>query len=156
MYIISTLCILRDVHKSTEKSRAPVRSSGPTGQADSHRYTGRKKDEKRCLTQRRKGAKGGNAFTDSENENNLSNRCNLRINVCDAEAYEFNRIIGVFRESGIRPGRAVISVPLSVVWVATRIAGCFFRNKREWVYSCYDKLAGDLVFDNGRMMGMGF
>ena len=51
---------------------------------------------------------------------------------------------------------SVISVPLFVVWVATRIAGCFLRNKREWIYSCYDKLAGDLVFDNGRMMGTGF
>ncbi len=77
-------------------------------------------------------------------------------NVCDAEAYEFNRIIGVFRKSGIRPDRPVISVPLSVVWVVTRIAGAFFPKKREWVHSCYDKLACDLVFDNGRMMGMGF
>jgi len=78
------------------------------------------------------------------------------LNVCDAEAYEFNRIIEVFRKSGIRPRRPVISVPLFVVWVATRVAGCFFRNKKEWVYSCYDKLAGDLVFDNGRMMETGF
>jgi len=30
------------------------------------------------------------------------------------------------------------------------------RNKKEWVYSCYDKLASDLVFDNGRMMGTEF
>ena len=37
-----------------------------------------------------------------------------------------------------------------------RIAGCLLRNKKEWVYSCYDKLASDLVFDNGRMMGTGF
>ena len=77
-------------------------------------------------------------------------------NVCDVEAYEFNRIIGVFKKSGIRPDRPVISVPLSVVWVATRIAGIFFSSKREWIHSCYDKLACDLVFDNGRMMGIGF
>ena len=51
---------------------------------------------------------------------------------------------------------SVISVPLSVVWVATRVAGCLLRNKKEWVYSCYDKLAGDLVFDNGRMKQTGF
>ena len=64
----------------------------------------------------------------------------------------------------------MISVPLSVVWVATsprlnngknrfngvKIAGCLLRNKKEWVYSCYDKLAEDLVFDNGRMMETGF
>ena len=50
----------------------------------------------------------------------------------------------------------MISVPLSVVWLATRFSGCFLGNKREWVYSCYDKLASDLVFDNGRIMGLGF
>jgi len=82
---------------------------------------------------------------------------NLRIfNVCDAEPYEFNRIIGVFKKSGIRPDRPVISVPLSVVWFATRIAGIFFSSKREWIHSCYDKLACDLVFDNGKMMWTGF
>ena len=77
-------------------------------------------------------------------------------NVCDAEAYEFNRIIRVFKESGIRPRRPVISVPLSVVWFATRIAGVFFPKKKEWIHSCYDKLASDLVFDNRKMMGTGF
>jgi hypothetical protein len=90
------------------------------------------------------------------NLHNQRNRCNLRINVCDVEPYEFNRIIGVFKKSGIRPRRPVISVPLSVVWLATRIAGIFFSNKREWIHSCYDKLASDLVFDNGKMMGTGF
>jgi len=50
----------------------------------------------------------------------------------------------------------VISVPLSVVWLATRIVGGLLRNKKEWIYSCYDKLASDLVFDHGRMIGMGF
>jgi len=78
------------------------------------------------------------------------------INVSDSEPYEFNRVIEVFKKSGIRPNRPVISVPLSVVWLATRIAGCLLRNKKEWVYSCYDKLAGDLVFDNGRMLETGF
>jgi nucleoside-diphosphate-sugar epimerase len=82
---------------------------------------------------------------------------NLQIfNVCDVEPYEFNRIIGVFKKSGIQPNRPVISVPLSVVWFATRIAGIFFSSKREWIHSCYDKLASDLVFDNGKMMGTGF
>jgi nucleoside-diphosphate-sugar epimerase len=88
--------------------------------------------------------------------NNLFNQGNLLINVCDAEPYEFNRIIGVSKKSGIRPNRPVISIPLSVVWFATRIAGIFFSSKREWIHSCYDKLASDLVFDNGKMMGTGF
>ena len=68
----------------------------------------------------------------------------------------FEADCGAFRKSRIRPKRPVISVPLSVVWVATPIAGCFLRNKRERIYSCYDKLACDLVFDNGTMMGTGF
>lgn len=77
-------------------------------------------------------------------------------NVCDAEPYEFNRIIRAFKNSGIQPNRPVISVPLSFVRFSTRIAGVFFSSKREWIHSCYDKLASDLVFDNGRMMGTGF
>ena len=51
---------------------------------------------------------------------------------------------------------SVIFVPLSVVWVATRVAGCLLRNKREWVYSCYDKLASSLVYDNEKMLKTGF
>jgi len=94
--------------------------------------------------------------TQKNNLHNQRNWCNLRINVCDAESYVFNRIIGVFKKSGIQPNRPVISVPLSVVWLATRIAGVIFSSKREWIHSCYDKLASDLVFDNGRMMGTGF
>ena len=86
-----------------------------------------------------------------------NNWCDQQIfNVCDAKPYEFNTIIDVFKKSGIRPNRPVISVPLFAVWLATRIAGVFFPNKREWIHSCYNKLVSDLVFDNGRMMGMGF
>jgi len=96
---------------------------------DTRRPTGRKKDENTGLS---------------------------ILNVCDAEAYEFNKIIEVFRKSGIRPKRPVVSVPLSLVWLATRVAGVFLRSKQNWFHSFYDKLAGDLVFDNGRMMGMGF
>ncbi|GAI81032.1 unnamed protein product, partial [marine sediment metagenome] len=102
-------------------------------------------------------------------------------NVCDADPYEFNTIIRVFKKSGIRPNRPVISVPLPAVWLATRIAGSLFFNKpphaittkhenpplppfskggisykKEWIHSCYDKLASDLVFDNEKMLGTGF
>ena len=96
---------------------------------------------------------GGNGKNEGVNDKRRSSQI---LNVCDAEAYEFNRIIRVFKKSGIRPDRPVISVPLPAVWFATRIAGVFFSSKREWIHSCYDKLASDLVFDNGRMMGMGF
>jgi len=43
-------------------------------------------------------------------QNNLCNQRNLRINVCDAEAYDFNKIIQVFKKSGIRLDRPVISI----------------------------------------------
>ena len=78
------------------------------------------------------------------------------INVCDAKPYEFNTIIRVFKESGIRPNRTIISVPLSPVWLATRIAGSLFPNKRNWLHSCYNKLASSLIFDNKKMLGTGF
>lgn len=133
---------------------------------DTHGHTGRKKYEKRSLAQRRKGAKKGSISTGYADENSIENNRTRQknlgdpqmniLNVCDAEAYEFNRIIEVFRKSGIRPRRSVISVPLSFVWFATRVAGCLLRNKEEWVYSCYDKLASDLIFDNGRMLETGF
>lgn len=77
-------------------------------------------------------------------------------NVCDANPYEFNTIIKVFKKSDFRPDRPVISVPLSAVWVVTRIVGVFFSNKREWIHSCYNKLASDLVFDNRKMTEIGF
>ncbi|MBN2568016.1 MAG: hypothetical protein JXB42_01150 [Deltaproteobacteria bacterium] len=80
----------------------------------------------------------------------------LRVfNVCDAKPYEFNTIIRVFKKSGVRPNRPIIFVPLFVVWLATRIAGIFFSNKREWIYSCYDKLACDLVLIIGKCWEQG-
>ena len=77
-------------------------------------------------------------------------------NVCDAEPYSFNRIIQVFKQSDIHPNRPVIPIPLSFVWLLTRIAGFLLPKKRKWLHSGYEKLASDLVFDNGRMMGTGF
>lgn len=84
------------------------------------------------------------------------NENNLCINVCDTLPYTFNTIIRVFRESGVFAKRFIISAPLSLVWFATRVAGVLFFHKRQWIYSCYDKLACDLVFDNTRMMRTGF
>lgn len=90
-------------------------------------------------------------------QNNLSNRRNLWIfNVCDAKPYEFNRIIQVFKNSGIRPNRPVVFVPLPLVRLATCLAGSLFSDKRKWFYSCYDKLASSLVFDNEKMLKTGF
>ena len=77
-------------------------------------------------------------------------------NVCDVDPYEFNTIIRVFQKSGIHQNRPVISIPLSPVWIATRIAGVLLPNKRNWLHSGYDKLASDLVFSNEKMLETGF
>lgn len=77
-------------------------------------------------------------------------------NVCDIEAYEFNKVIQILQDSGIRPTRPVIPVSLSLVWLATRIAGSFFPDKRRWLHACYNKLASSLVFNNEKMLKTGF
>lgn len=81
--------------------------------------------------------------------------CNI-FNVCDDKPYKFNEMIRVFKQSKYHPDRLVISFPLSLVWIATRLVGIILRNKRKWLHSCYDKLATDLVFDNSRMLATGF
>jgi nucleoside-diphosphate-sugar epimerase len=93
---------------------------------------------------------------DDIGDNNLHSQCNMRINVSDTAPYAFNSIIKVSRRSGVYPKRPVISVPLFFIWLVTRIAGILVFNKKKWIYSCYDKLASDLVFDNKRMLKMGF
>lgn len=89
-------------------------------------------------------------------ENNLCNRRNLRINVCDAEPYDFNTIIKVFKRSDFHPNRPIIPIPLTFVWLLNRIAGLLLPSKKKWLHSGYDKLTQDLVFDNTRMLETGF
>ena len=92
-------------------------------------------------------------------QNKLCNQRNPQINifnVCDTEAYEFNKIIQVFQNSRIRPTRPIIPVPLLLVWLAIRIAGGLCPDKKRWLRSCYDKLASSLVFDNEKMLMAGF
>ncbi len=81
---------------------------------------------------------------------------NTIINVCDTDAYTFNRMIHVYRASGRHPSGPVVRIPLWTVFLATRIAGLVFYGKRGWLHSCYDKLASSLVFDNTRMLATGF
>lgn len=80
----------------------------------------------------------------------------LTYNISDVKPYSFNSIITIFRESGIYANRPLISVPLSFVWIATRIAGTLLPKKQEWIHSCYNKVASDLVFDNRKMLETGF
>lgn len=81
--------------------------------------------------------------------------CNI-FNVCDEKPYKFKELIRVFKQSEYHPDRFVVRAPLSLVWLTTRLAGLLLRSKRQWLYSCYDKLAYSLVFDNKRMLATGF
>ena len=78
------------------------------------------------------------------------------MNVCDMHPYEFNRIINVYKTSGVFANRLTVSVPLRVVWLLSRMAGLVLPEKRKWIYSGYDKLASSLVFDNTSMLSTGF
>ncbi|MCK5097988.1 MAG: NAD-dependent epimerase/dehydratase family protein, partial [Desulfobacteraceae bacterium] len=77
-------------------------------------------------------------------------------NVCDHEPYKFTEIIRVFKRSEHQPDRLVLCIPLVFVWFASRFAGLVLKNKQDWIYSCYDKLAGSLIFDNKKMLETGF
>jgi len=78
------------------------------------------------------------------------------MNVSDTGSYEFNEIIQVFKNSNLYPKRPTISIPLPIVWLATRIAGIILTNKKKWLHSGYNKLASSLVFDNSKMLKTGF
>ena len=60
---------------------------------------------------------------------NQRNRRNLRMNVCDAESYEFNQIIQTFKQSGFYPNRPTLPIPLSIVWPLARTAGFLLPKK---------------------------
>jgi len=89
-------------------------------------------------------------------QNKLSDRRIDIFNVCDEKAYEFNKIIQVFKKSGTCPNRPVISIPLLVVWLTTRMLGILFTKKKNWFHSGYEKLASNMIFDNKKMLQSGF
>jgi nucleoside-diphosphate-sugar epimerase len=78
------------------------------------------------------------------------------LNVCDMAPYSFKKIIQAFKASGVYPVRPTVTIPLPIVWSATRAAGIVLRGKRAWLHLCYDKLASNLVFDNSKMIQAGF
>ncbi|BBO87642.1 NAD-dependent epimerase/dehydratase family protein [Desulfosarcina ovata] len=78
------------------------------------------------------------------------------INMSDDCPYSFYDIIQVFKKNKIYSYKPVIPMPLSMVWLLTRLAGIFFRKQKLWFHSCYSKVANSLVFDNTRMLQTGF
>jgi len=97
----------------------------------------------------------GYRLKQTEKKSSDGSFCNI-FNICDETPYSFKDIIGVFKQSKHHPDRFVARLPLSIVWISTRLAGLMIKNKRQWLHSCYDKLAQSLVFDNKRMLGTGF
>jgi len=77
-------------------------------------------------------------------------------NVCDKDPVTFKQIIDIFKQSRFQPTRVTIPIPLCVVKGMVNIAGYVLTARSSWISSCYDKLAADLVFDNGRMLQTGF
>jgi nucleoside-diphosphate-sugar epimerase len=89
-------------------------------------------------------------------ESDLGNQFFNTLNVCDQFPCAFNEIIQTFKQSRYHPDRWVVTIPLCLIWVVTRIIGKFMKRNSEWIHSIYDKLAKDLVFDNTRMLASGY
>lgn len=87
--------------------------------------------------------------------NSMQGFCNV-FNVTDKRPCSFNEIIKTFKKSEYQPDKGVVKVPLSSVWMITRVAGFLKKDKVKLIHSFYDKLANDLVFDNNRMLNTGF
>lgn len=83
-------------------------------------------------------------------------RCMDVYNVCDRNPYDFNMISRILRSSGRYGWRPAVHIPLPVVWALTRLAGLVLAERRLWLHACYDKVAGDLIFDPTRMLMTGF
>jgi len=81
--------------------------------------------------------------------------CNI-INVCDELPCSFNEIIEIFQKTKYQPKRSVMNVPLCFVELPIHFIAFLLRNKSVWIYSFYNKLANDLIFDNKRMLDTGF
>ncbi|MCK5541123.1 MAG: NAD-dependent epimerase/dehydratase family protein [Desulfobacterales bacterium] len=92
-----------------------------------------------------------------QEKGNSTDSCFINIlNVCDEKPYRFKEIIRVFKKSSYHPDRFVFTIPLFFVWMVTRMAGLILRSKRQWLHSCYNKLAYSLVFSNKKMLDTGF
>jgi nucleoside-diphosphate-sugar epimerase len=78
------------------------------------------------------------------------------INVCDECSYSFNEIIDVFKKTNDHSQKLVVKVPLWSLRLPISVLALLLRNYSEWIYSFYNKLAKDQVFDNKRMFDTGF
>ncbi len=78
------------------------------------------------------------------------------VNICDMEPYDFSTILGIYKKSHKKPNRPVVTVPLFIVYLGTRLGGLIFFKYKKWIYGCYEKVGGSLVYDSSKMNDMGF
>lgn len=81
--------------------------------------------------------------------------CNI-FNVCDERPYSFNELIEIFKKTRHQPSRKLIKIPLCMIDAPARVIGSLHKDYSAWIYSVYNKLAKDLIFDNKRMFDTGF
>ena len=91
-----------------------------------------------------------------DNRQNFKGKACNTYNVCDEHSYSFKKIIKTFKQSQYQPDRVIVKIPLSFVWILTRLSGLVLKNKKKWFHSCYNKLAQDLIFSNKKMLDTGF
>ncbi len=78
------------------------------------------------------------------------------MNICDAEPYSFRKIIHVYQKSGLHSRLPVIWMPLSAVFLMSRLWGLIDPRRRQWIHAAYEKLAHSQIYDNRKMMQSGF
>ncbi len=96
------------------------------------------------------------AFIDFKVKQDLLQSFSNIINVCDEYPSSFNDIIKIFQKSKYQPSRRVIPIPLSLVEIPVHFLSFLLKTKSVWIYSFYNKLANDLIFENKKMLDTGF
>jgi nucleoside-diphosphate-sugar epimerase len=77
-------------------------------------------------------------------------------NICDKYPYSFNEIIENFKKSDYYSCEFTVHIPLCFIKIPITLAATVLKRKSVWIYSFYDKISKDLVFDTGRMAATGF
>ncbi|SDT84727.1 Nucleoside-diphosphate-sugar epimerase [Desulfobacula phenolica] len=94
-----------------------------------------------------------NSVNDQNNDSHIF--CNT-YNVSDKMPYTFKQIITIFYQSSYRPTRFIIRVPLFFIKVITKCAAYVMRKRKVWFTAAYKKISLNLVFDNKKMLKIGF
>ena len=80
----------------------------------------------------------------------------VKINVGDEKEYTFDQIIRIFKASRFAPNRYIIKIPKIIIEIAFKLAGFIFYKRKIWFETSYNKLMSNLVFDNTKMLKIGY